>query len=162
MSNPENHLEENYTAYVKSLSAVRASVLSLLSGFTFSAIGVFLNQMPDPHNLISQTTLLFISFLFDLFLFLLAWQLIMMVGLAPRGIAYSKIERINKEMRTQGFFNWVMFLGFGLWGYTVVLMFMLWDLTYLAIISGVTWTLIIFLLYTITSRLIKRLQLSSQ
>jgi hypothetical protein len=40
-----------------------------------------------------------------------------------------------------GIFHWVLILSIGLWGVAVVLMFLLWNLIYLALASGVVWAL---------------------
>ena len=143
--------DEEYIEYVKDLSRTRATMLSLFSGFTFTAIAIFLPQLPDPSSLISQLTLLFLVVLFDFCVFLLAWQTVIVVGMykirnAP---ARAKWELVV--------FNLLFFIFFILWGWSVVLMFLLWNLYYLALVSGVLWVAVIVTTYAVVHGMAKRL-----
>lgn len=150
MSEPE---EELYT-YLLNISRVRASVLSFLSGFTFTVISIFLNQLPDPTSGLSQTTLFLLTLLFEFFLFLSAWQMTILISCAPARIvstAYGQVFR--REVAT---FSLLMFLGLSLLGMSVMLMFLLWNLLYLALASSVVWILFIVAAYSIIRTSIKR------
>ena len=152
MSEPEPE-EEVYT-YLLNLSRVRASVLSFNAGFTFTVISIFLNQLPDPTSVMSQITLFFLTLLFEFFLFLLAWQMTIVIGCAPARIVYTAYGHVfRREVAT---FSMLMLLGFSLWGMSVMLMFMLWNLLYLALASCVVWILVIVTTYSIIRRNVKR------
>ena len=73
--------KQTYAEYVNSVSSVRAMVLSLLSGFTFTAITILLYELSIPTSLVSNIALLFLAIIFDLLLFLLGWQTYIIIGL---------------------------------------------------------------------------------
>jgi len=129
--------EEEYTGYVKAVAESRVTMLSLFSGFTFSTITILLYQLPDPNSLISQLTLLFLVVLFDLCLFLLAWQTVIVVG------TYNVRNPPARAKWELVVFNLLLMIVFILWGWSVVLMFLLRNLYYLALVSGVLWVAVI-------------------
>jgi hypothetical protein len=143
--------EEEYTGYVKAVAGTRVTMLSLFSGFTFSAITVFLDQLPEPSSFISQLTLFFLVVLFDLSLFLLAWQTIIMIGTwnVRKVPAYAKWEL--------SVFNLLLIVVFILWGWLVVLMFLLRNLTFLTLVSGVLWVAVIVIVLAVLRGMVKRL-----
>lgn len=153
MSQSNKQYEEDYSKHVMDLSEIRASILSLLTGFTFTVIVLFLDQIPDLFSIMSKITLLFLTVLFDLFLFLLAWTYVIVIGTIPKSLSYPMKKRGHLELVT---FHWLLFLGFCLWGYATVLMFILWSLSTLATISGVIWTLIIIILFRVIRGMQKR------
>ena len=153
MSQSNKQYEEDYSKHVMDLSEIRASILSLLTGFTFTAIVLFPDQITDPFSLMSQITLLFLTVLFDLFLFLLAWTYVIVIGTIPTSITYPMSKRGQLELVN---FHWILFLGFCLWGYATVLMFILWNLSSLATISGLIWTVNIFIVFRLIRRMQKR------
>ena len=129
--------EEEYTEYVKAVDRSRVTMLSLFSGFTFTAITLLLDQLPDPSSFISQFTLFFLVVLFDLCLFLLAWQTIIVVG------TYNVRNAPAREKWELTVFNLLLMIVFILWGWSVVLMFLLRNLYYLALVSGALWGAVI-------------------
>ena len=143
--------DEEYIEYVKDLSRTRVTMLSLFSGFTFTAIVILPNQLPDPSSLISQLTLFFLVVLFDLCLFLLAWQTIIVVG------TYNVRNPPAREKWELTIFNLLLSMVFVLWGWSVVLMFLLWNLYYLALVSGVLWVAVIVTTYAAMHGMAKRL-----
>ncbi len=138
--------------YLMHLSQVRARVLSLLSGFTFTAIFILLVQLPDPTSRISQVTLLFLAILFDLFVFLLAWQTTIVINLYKTRAPPPARKGIEIEL-----FNWLMLAGFSLWGVSIILMFLLWNMVVIAVISGVVWILVVVFNFLLVMRLRRRL-----
>ena len=126
-------------------------MLSLFSGFTFSAITLLLDQLPDPSSLISQITLFLLVVLFDLCLFLLAWQTIIVIGTwnVRKAPARAKWEL--------SFFNLLLIIVFILWGWSIVLMFLLQNLHYLALVSGVLWVAVIVTVVVVLRGMTKRL-----
>ena len=152
MSEPEPE-EELYT-YLLNLSRVRASVLSFLSGFTFTVISIFLNQLPDLTSVMSQATLFLLTLVFEFFLFLLAWQMTIVIGCAPARIVYAAYGHVfRREVAT---FSMLMFIGLSLLGMSVMLMFLLWNLIYLALASSIVWIVFLLTSYSIILQNIKR------
>ena len=144
--------EGDYAEYVKCVAGSRVTMLSLFSGFTFSAITMLLfYQIPDQSSFISQLTLFFLVVLFDLCLFLLAWQTIIMIGTwnVHKPPARSKWEL--------SIFNLLLMIVFILWGWSVVLMFLLRNLHYLALVSCILWTAVVVTAVAILRGLTKRL-----
>ena len=143
--------EGEYTEYVKCVAGSRVTMLSLFSGFTFSAITVLLFYPPDPSSLISQITLFFLVVLFDLCLFLLAWQTVIMIGTWN---VHKPPARSKWELSV---FNLVLMIVFILWGWSVVLMFLLRNLDFLALVSGAIWIVVIITELVALRSMIKRL-----
>lgn len=154
MSEPEP--EEEVYDYVSNLSGVRFGVLTFLAGFTFTVIGIFLNQLPDPTSNMSQITLFFLTVLFEFFLFLSAWEMSTIISCAPARIVYSAHTSVFK--REVATFSLLLFLGLILLGVSVVLMFLLWNLFYLALASCVVWVLFITTACNIIRKNIKRIR----
>ena len=143
--------EEKYTGYVEAVAGSRVTMLSLFSGFTFSTITILLYQLPDASSLISQLTLFFLVVLFDLCLFLLAWQTVIVVGTYK---VHNAPARAKWELVV---FNLLLFIFFILWGWSVVLIFLLWNLYYLALLSSISWVAVIVTTYAVMRSMGKRL-----
>ena len=155
MSEPEPS-EEIYT-YFLGLSRARVSVITFLAGFTFTVLGIFLNQLPDPSAPLSQITLFLLTLLFEFFLFLSVWQISIIISCAPArivGEAYSGFFR-----HETGTFSILMFIGLSVLGMSVMLMFLLWNLLYLAIASCAVWIVVIIASYRIIQQNIKRVRM---
>ena len=119
------------------MAGSRVTMLSLFSGFTFSTIAVLPNQLAHPDSLISQLTLFYLVVLFDLCLFLLGWQTVIVVG------TYNVQNPPAREKWDMVVFNLLLTVVFILWGWSVVLMFLLRKLYYLTLASGVLWGAVI-------------------
>ena len=126
-------------------------MLSLFAGFTFSAITLLLYPLPDTSSFISQIILFFLVVLFDLCLFLLAWQTIIMIGTwnVRKPPAHATWEL--------SVFNLLLMVVFILWGWSVVLMFLLRNLQYLALVSGVLWVAVIVISIAVMRMSLKHL-----
>ncbi|HVQ01217.1 MAG TPA: hypothetical protein VMT57_06860 [Candidatus Thermoplasmatota archaeon] len=142
--------EEEYTGYVKAVAGTRVTMLSLFSGFTFT-ITLFLNQLPDPTDFISQLTLFFLVLLFDMSLFLLAWQTIIMIG------TWNVREVLGHAKWELSVFNLLLVLVFILWGWLVVLLFLMRNLTFLTLTSGILWLIVIIAVLVVFRGTVKRL-----
>ena len=121
--------EEDYSDYLRHRTNL-VSTLSLLAGFTFTVITMLLTQLPNPSRLQSQLTLFFLAVLFDLFVFLVEYN---------RTASIRLCRKVPPLTRAIAIDNGLISLGVCLWGVAVTLMFLLWDLTFLAIASGVVW-----------------------
>jgi hypothetical protein len=143
--------EEDYNGYVKAISGSRITMLSLFAGFTFSAIAMHFSWLPEPSSLVSQFILFFLVFLFDLCLFLLAWQVVIVVG--TYNISYAP-ARAKWELVV---YNLVSMIVFILWGWSVVLMFLVRKLYFLTLVSGVLWAVIIVITIVVMHMSLKHL-----
>jgi len=142
---------DDYTEYLKRVSTSRVTMLSLLSGFTFSAITLLIFSLPDPTGLTSQITLFFLVLLFDLCLLLLAWQTIIVIG------TWDVRNAPPHAIWELSVFNLLLIVVFVLWGWSVVLMFLVNDLDNLAFISGVLWVSVIIIVIAVLRLVVKRL-----
>lgn len=126
---------KDYSDYIQYASSL-VSMLSLLGGFTFTAFTILLTLLPDPSNIISQFTLIFLAGLFYMFMSLLGWVHTLM-------IRYCKnVPPASKAITT---FNSLVSLSYMGLGLTMVLMLLIWDLVYLALASGIVWAISIIL-----------------
>ncbi|UCB59503.1 MAG: hypothetical protein JSV67_04205 [Thermoplasmatales archaeon] len=151
MTKQVNGNEEEYTEYVKCVSGSRITMLSLLSGFTFSAITVLLFYRSDSSSLLSQITFFLLVVLFDLCLFLLAWQTIIVIG------TWNVSKAPERSKWELSVFNFLLIFVFILWGWSVVLMFLLRNLDFLALISGIIWAIVIVTELAVLRGMVKRL-----
>lgn len=143
--------EGGYIEYVKCVTGSRVTMLSLFSGFTFSAIIALLFYVPDLNSLISQITLFFLVVLFDLCLFLLAWQTIIVIG------TWNVSEAPARSKWELSVFNGLLMIVFFLWGWSVVLIFLLRNLHLLAVVFSVLWVIVIITALVVLRGMIKRL-----
>lgn len=112
-----------------------ASVLSLFAGFLFTSITILLNGPQNKIELLPQTTILFLTVLFYVTLYALLDNLEM-------GFHYIKnIPPLTLKVRP--FFNLLVI--FYLFGAATVLMFLLFGLFNLSLISGVIWAVVVIL-----------------
>jgi hypothetical protein len=142
---------QTYEEYVKDISGVRVTILSLLSGFTFTSINILLNQLPDPSSIMSNITLLFLTILFNLLLFLLGWQILIVVGL------YNVRDPPPRGRLELTIFNFILLVVFLMWGSSLVLIYLLWNLYTLAVVSSVVWVFLSIISLYIGTRMTKRL-----
>jgi hypothetical protein len=127
--------EKQYSDYLKDLSKSRMTILSLITGFTFTTITLLLNQLTGQNSLLAQLTLAFLTIIFNVFLFLLQWQMIILIG------AYYLRNPPPRYVWDLSVFNVLMVGAFSLWGLSLVLIFLLRNLVYVALLSVVMWTL---------------------
>lgn len=138
--------EESYSTYFDHNRTI-VGVLSLFSGFLFTSITILLNWLQNKNELLAQATILFLALLFYLSLYVLLDNLEM-------GFHYIKDIRPS-TLKVRPFFN--LLLIFYLFGATTVLMFLLFDLFYLSLVSGVIWIIIVILsLMTTVKRFYKQ------
>lgn len=126
--------EESYSAYFDHNRTI-VGVLSLFSGFLFTSITILLNFLQNRKELLTQATILFLTLLFYISLYVLLDNLEM---------AFHYIKEIPPmTLKVRPFFNLLVI--FYLFGAATVLMLLLFDLFYLSLVSGVTWVIIVIL-----------------
>ena len=143
--------EKEYTDYLKDLSKARMTMLSLLTGFTFTTITLLLNQLTGQNSLLAQLALVFLTIIFNVFLCLLEWQMIMLIGV------YYLRNPPPRYVWELSVFNLLMIGAFSLWGLSLVLIFLLRDLVYVALLSGVMWMLFSVFMAVAINGMLKRL-----
>ncbi len=125
--------EEKYSAYVQ-YHSIDSMTWSLFSGFAFVAITILLTQHPDPSQASGQMTLFIFAFMLFLFLHNLNGANTT-VGICIRTTPpLPEKWQSMKFKRIQSLFDWI---GWILLGYSVVFMYLLWSLYYLALASFV-------------------------
>lgn len=124
--------EEEYSAY-RSYYSIVTTTEALLAGFTFTGITLLLTQLPDPTHISIQATLLFLTVLLNLFLYGLTWA----------QSAVSNCIRIAPEL-PEVWWRWnkartmIMLISDVGLRLSVVFMFLIWSMVYLAVASAVT------------------------
>ncbi len=128
--------EKDYSNYFQ-VTANTTNILVLLSGFTFTAITILLSQFPVLGSLTVQIILFFLACLFFLFMFLMGWfnSILMMLCRSRPPVTREVVS-----------FNHLLILSFHLLQLVVVLMFLIWNLIYLALASGVVLAVFVFVL----------------
>ena len=118
------------------------SVLSLFAGFLFTSITILLSGLQNKTEMLPQGTILFLTFLFYMALYVLLDNLEM-------GFHYIK-DVPPMTMKVRPFFNLLVI--FYLFGTATILMFLLFGLSNVALISGVTWVVVVILSLATTVR----------
>jgi hypothetical protein len=131
--------EAYYSDFLNQLSGL-TSELSLFCGFTLTIITILVTRLPDPTIMIAQLSLLFLTIMLNLLQFLLGWVIIMRTR-------YCRYLPLN-DIKHSKIFNTLLFLALATWNLSVVLIYLLWDLTYLAITAAIIWLTIFIVSYT--------------
>jgi hypothetical protein len=122
-------------------------VLSLFCGFLFTSITLLLTTLQNRGGILGQTTILFLTLVFYFSLYALLDNLEM-------GFHYIKnIPLLTLKIRP--FLNLLVI--FYLFGASTIFLFLLYDLFYLAVISGIIWaTLVVLSINTTVKRFYKQ------
>jgi hypothetical protein len=122
---------KSYSEYAQNLANVMNGML-FFAGFTFTVVAILLTSLPNPKTIQSEFTLLFLTAIFYLTVFLAIFFLIEVT---------RHIEKAPPLTRQRRIVNVLVFLTFLLIGLAFPLLFLLWDLTSLATISSLMWLL---------------------
>ena len=137
--------EKDYSDYIKYLSNA-VSVFSFSAGFTLTTITLLITLLPDPSRIMSQLTLFFLVVLFDLLIFFLGYNVILVIyfcrNVPPSTKRLATITTLGTTVLQLGSIG-------------IVLMFLLCDLIYLALASGVVWALVVTATYIFTVKPLK-------
>ena len=128
-------MSEKKTSYSEYFghNGVIVGVLSLFCGFLFTSITILLTSLQNKEGALAQATILFLTLIFYFSLYVLLDNLEM---------AFHYIEDIPPlTLKVRPFFN--LLLIFYFFGTSTILMFLLFNLVYLAIISAIIWTLVV-------------------
>ena len=130
--------EAHYSDFLSQLSGL-TSELSLFCGFTLTVITILVTRLPDPSVLLAQVSLFFLTVMLNLLQFLLGWVMIMRT-------LFCRYLPLG-DIRHSEVFNPLLFTCLCLWGLSVVLIYLLFDLTYLAAASAGVWLFFIIVAY---------------
>ena len=121
--------EEGYADYIQHISNITSGLVTL-AGFLLTVITLLLTQLPDPSILQSQVVLLFLTVVS----YLIGW-LVLDWGVY---IIYfcRKVPPLSKRTATN---NIILYLVTLLFLLSLPMMFLLWNLTFLAITTAVMW-----------------------
>lgn len=128
---------KSYSDYAQNLSNVMNGML-FFAGFILTVVAILLTSLPNPIAMQSQLILLFLAAVFYLTVFLAIFCLI--------EVTYH-CENIPPLTRRKRMANALVFLTFLLIGLAFPLLFLLWGLTSLVIISGLIWLLFAVSIY---------------
>ncbi len=118
---------EQYRDYMRHRTNLN-SVLTLFSGFSFTAITILITRLQNPSTLEAQFMLFFLMFMLDFFLFLLGYNTAQLIYLCKYVPPLTTGTRV---------FNTLFYFGFILFEFAVVAMFLIWNLTFLALTAMV-------------------------
>lgn len=130
--------EEGYSDYIKHLSNM-GSMYAFLSGFMFTAITLVLTRLPDPTVVMAQCVLLFMGIMLSVFIFYMGNFFMQVVPLCKSRPSYS-----GRGSLFNIFSDISVMLGLG---GTTVLLFLLWNLIYLALAQTAVWIFFTVLTY---------------
>ena len=119
--------EKDYSDYLQ-IGQNTLNILVLLSGFTFTGITILLSLYPVLGSLGVQFILFFLASLFFCFMFMLTWFNANLMKLA---------RSLPPVTRDVVHFNRLLILTYMLLQLAVVLMFLVWNLFFLSLASGV-------------------------
>ena len=128
-------MSEKKTSYSEYFghNGVIVGVLSLFCGFLFTSITILSTSLQNKEGSLAEATILFLTLIFYFSLYVLLDNLEM---------AFHYIEDIPPlTLKVRPFFN--LLLIFYFFGTSTILMFLLFNLVYLAIISAIIWTLVV-------------------
>jgi len=137
--------EKDYSDYIKYLSNA-VSVFSFFAGFTLTTITLLITLLPDPSSIMSQLTFLFLAVLFDLLIFSMGFIVNLVIYFC------RNVPPLTKRLATITTLV-VTVTQFG--GIGIVLMFLLCDLIYLALASGVVYASVVIATYIFTVKPLK-------
>jgi hypothetical protein len=131
----------SYSQYFEH-NGVIVQVLSLFCGFLFASITILLTTLQNKGGMLAQTAILLLTLIFYFSLYVLLDNLEM---------AFHYIENIPPmTLKIRPFFN--LLLIFYLFGSSTVVMFLLFDLVYLAAISAIIWAIIVIISINSTAK----------
>jgi drug/metabolite transporter (DMT)-like permease len=122
--------EDDYSDYLKHLSNL-IHVMSLCSGFLFTAYTVLITRLPDPGSITAQLTLLVISIYLSICLYCLGYFLNAVLHCCRNFPPMTKTTAITNLL--------FLFVSTTAMSIATTLMSFLWNLTYLAVVQTVQW-----------------------
>jgi hypothetical protein len=123
--------EKDYSVYMGWMYN-QAGTYTFICGFTFSILTLLIINLPNPDSIISQGIMIFFTILFDLLLYV-----ILLIGVEALQFC-DNVPPFTKNLRMCYILSDTVIV---LWGFSVPLIFLLWGIVYLAVLSAIIWTL---------------------
>ena len=125
--------DTDYSDFVRRLGNV-GNAISIFAGFTLTTLVLVITRFSDPSAFLIQVTLYVLTFLFDLFTFLLAW-------ITNQDLFFMKnVPHFTTGMKICGFLE---FFGIALLGLVIPVLFLFFGLVLLCFLSIVTWAVFV-------------------
>jgi uncharacterized membrane protein len=141
--------DKDYSDFVRRLGNV-GNAISIFAGFTLTTLVLVITRFSDQSAFIVQVTLYVLTFLFDLFTFLLAW-------ITNQDLFFMKnIPPFTTGMKICGFLE---FFGISLLGLVIPVLFLFFNLTLLFMLSIVTWAVFVASGFVFTMRPVAKARL---
>ena len=135
--------EKDYSDYIKHLSNVM-SIMALTSGFLFTAYTILITRLPDPSSITAQSTLLVISIYLSICTYCLA-------TFAEGSVACCRnMPPLTRNIAATNLL--FLFAGTTSMATAIILMSLLWNLTYLAFAQSIQWVLYVVAIYLFVIR----------
>jgi len=135
--------EKDYSDYIKHLSNVM-SIMTLLSGFLFTAYTLLITRLPDPSSITAQSTLLVVSIYLSMCTYCLA-------TFAEGSVACCRnMPPLTRNVAATNLL--FLFTGTTAMATAVILMSLLWSLTYLALAQIIQWVFYVVAIYLFVIR----------
>ncbi len=128
----KQEVEKDFSAYMTWMQHQKGTY-AFLCGFTFTALTLLIINLPNPNAIREQVIMLFLTIVFDIFLFL-----IILIG--AESLQFCK--DIPPYIKSLKLCNALSDVGFVLWGFSIPLIYLLWDMVYLALLSTIIWIII--------------------
>jgi hypothetical protein len=125
--------DKDYSDFVRRLGNV-GSTISIFAGFTLTALVLVINLFSDRSAFLIQVTFYLLTFLFDLFTFLLAW-----IG----NLDLFFIKNFPPFTRGMKICTLLEFFGISLLGLVIPVLFVFFELIPLSVVSIVTWAVFV-------------------
>lgn len=140
--------KKNYSNYISFLIS-GVSIASLFAVFTFTVITLLVTQLPDPTLIIAQVILFVLALIFDLLLFIIGWSFWFVLYFCDR------IPPMTKPARNATILAFTLYQMIGI---VIILMFLLLNLTSLALAAFLMWLIFLVLSYVFQYRPLTRFQ----
>jgi hypothetical protein len=137
-----SEVEEDYSDYIKFVTNI-SNLGTVLAGFTLTTLTLLITLLPDPSQVAVQITLFFLALLFDIYMFCAGWG-------SFNVIYYCR--RVPPRTRQLNILNNIGVVAFSMLGGTVVLIFWLSSLNYLALASVILWIVLTLATYIVIWR----------
>ena len=136
------HDEEDYSDYSRHINT-SINGLTLITGFTFTAITLLLTRLDDPSSISSQLMILFLVILFYL-------DASLADHLSVETLYYCK--RVPPQTRKIAVRTTLMMISTALFGLAIPFMLFLFDLVYLSIVTFTIWASTVLVVWFVVYR----------
>lgn len=125
--------QKDYSSYMMWMQNQK-NQYTFICGFTFTTLTLLIINLPNTINIIiAQSIMLFLTIVFDLLLFLVLLIGVESLQYCKNIPPYTKASHLCQNLSN---------IVFPLWGFSVPLIYLLWDFIYLAVVSAIIWILL--------------------